>query len=196
MMAAAENKKTNKPKKSIKAELYDWAESLAISLAVVMFIFSFCFKTVEVYGPSMDDTLNGRPLGGYSDVIGDKLLITKLFYTPAYGDIVVIDSKTEGSIVKRVIATEGQQVDIDFAEGVVFVDGEQLFEPYAKTPTTNAGDVSFPVTVPEGCVFVLGDNRAVSLDSRYHSIGMVDTDDIEGKAILRIYPFDRFGQIE
>ncbi len=183
-------------KKNLKTELYDWAESIAISLAIVMFLFSFCFKTVEVYGPSMEDTLIGKDLDGYSDVIGDKLVISNMFYTPMQGDIVVIHSEIEDSIVKRVIATAGQTVDINFLTGTVTVDDEVLQEPYIKNLTVNKGDVQFPVTVPEGCVFVLGDNRAVSLDSRYSVIGMVDTDDIMGKVVFRIYPFDRFGSVE
>lgn len=184
-------------KSNFLKEVYDWAESICISLAVVLFVFSFCFKTVEVWGPSMEDTLHGRDTEGISDVSGDRLLISNLFYTPEYGDIVVIGTDTEeGAIIKRVIATEGQQVDIDIAAGTVSVDGTVLDEPYAKTPTWSSGNVQFPVTVPEGCVFVLGDHRAVSLDSRYTSIGMVDTDTIMGKVILRIYPFDQFGRVE
>ena len=178
-------------------EVYEWAESICISLAVVLFIFSFCFKTVEVWGPSMEDTLQGRDTAGISDIPGDRLLISNLFYTPEYGDIVVIGTETdEGAIIKRVIATEGQQVNIDFSTGEVFVDGEILEEPYIKNPTLVKGDVDYPVTVPEDCVFVLGDNRMVSLDSRYSSIGMVNTDTIMGKVILRIYPFDQFGTVK
>ncbi len=193
-MATVANGKKEKTK-NLKAEIYDWAESIAISLAVVMFLFSFCFKTVEVYGPSMENTLIGRPISGYTDEIGDKLIITNMFYTPKQGDIVVIHSEVEDSIVKRVIATEGQTVDIDFSTGDVYVDDVILQESYIKNPTTTKGDVNFPITVPDGCVFVLGDNRAVSLDSRYSSIGMVNVEDIMGKVVLRIYPFDRFGDV-
>lgn len=188
--------KNKAPKKKFWQEVYDWAESICISLAVVMFIFSFCFKTVEVWGTSMEDTLHGRDVSGVIDESGDKLLISNLFYTPGYGDIIVIHAETEETIIKRVIATEGQEVNINCETGEVIVDGAVLDEPYIKNPTYSSGNVTFPVTVPEGCVFVLGDNRAVSLDSRYDVIGMVDTDDILGKVILRIYPFDQFGTVD
>lgn len=188
--------KNKAPKKKFWQEVYDWAESICISLAVVMFIFSFCFKTVEVWGTSMEDTLHGRDVSGVIDESGDKLLISNLFYTPEHGDVIVIHAETEETIIKRVIATEGQEVDINCETGEVIVDGAVLDEPYIKNPTYSSGNVTFPVTVPEGCVFVLGDNRAVSLDSRYDVIGMVDTDDILGKVILRIYPFDQFGTVD
>ena len=184
-------------KNKFLTELYEWAESICISLAVVLFLFSFCFKTVEVWGPSMEDTLQGKDTSGYVETVGDRLLISNLFYTPQANDIVVIDTDTEeGAIIKRIIATEGQTVDIDFHTGEVSVDGAVLNEPYIKNPTFNRGAVVFPVTVPEGCVFVLGDHRAVSLDSRYSIIGMVDTDDVIGRVILRIFPFDQFGRVE
>lgn len=184
-------------KNSIWMEIYDWGESICVSLAVVMFLFSFCFKTVEVWGPSMENTLHGRDIYGAVGGAGDKLLISNLFYSPDQGDIVVIHSEAEDeSIIKRVIATEGQKVDIDFSTGDVKVDGKVLDEPYIKNETTNAGDVSFPVTVPEGCVFVLGDNREVSLDSRYSEIGMIDNDDILGRVMIRIYPLNKFGTVE
>lgn len=184
-------------KNKVWHEVYDWAESICVSLAIVMFLFSFCFKTVEVFGPSMDNTLHGRDLNNIASTSGDKLLISNLFYTPEYGDIVVINSEAEQeTIIKRVIATEGQEVDIDFSTGEVKVDGTVLDEPYITALTTNSGDVEFPVTVPEDCVFVLGDNRPISLDSRYSIIGMVNTDDILGRVILRIFPFDQFGAVK
>ena len=102
-------------------------------------------------------------------------------------------------IIKRVIATEGQTVDIDFENGVVFVDGKRLIEPYTRTPTNLSYDVKFPITVKKNCVFVMGDNRNDSLDSRSSSIGdggMLDKRYILGKALIRIFPFDKFGKIE
>ena len=100
-------------------------------------------------------------------------------------------------IVKRVIATEGQTVDIDFSTGEVRVDGEVQDEPYINEPTlTNFDDgLTYPVTVPEGCVFLMGDNRNHSSDSRYAPIGCVETDNILGKVILRIFPFSRIGRV-
>ncbi len=191
-----EKEKSPAVKNSLWMEIYDWGESICISLAVVLFLFNFCFRTVEVYGPSMEDTLHGRDLGSIEATSGDKLLISNLFYTPKTGDIVVLYAEDEEeTIIKRVIATEGQEVMIDFSTGAVTVDGETLDEPYIKNPTITAGDVSFPVIVPEDSVFVLGDNRMVSLDSRYSRIGMVPVDDIEGRVVLRIYPFDKFGTV-
>lgn len=194
---ATELERNEEKKNRFWAEVYDWGESICISLAVVMFLFTFCFQNVEVWGPSMEVTLHGRDITGISRESGDKLLISNLFYTPEYGDIVVIRSEgDEKSIIKRVIATAGQQVDIDSAAGVVKVDGKVLTEDYVSAPTYATGNVVFPVTVPKGCVFVLGDNRPVSMDSRFTNVGMVDTDNIMGRVVLRIYPFAKFGTVK
>ena len=128
----------------------------------------------------------------------DKVIISKVGYEPKYGNIVVVSRNYENEesavgnrfsepIIKRVIATEYQQVDIDFVTGEVRVDGVLLDEPYINTPTNLQYDISFPVTVPEGCVFVMGDNRNESLDSRSSSIGMVDEKYILGRAFFRIW---------
>ena len=101
-----------------------------------------------------------------------------------------------GPIIKRVIATEFQIVDIDFETGTVYVDNMPLDEPYISTPTLDKYDVEFPLTVPEGCIFVLGDNRDVSLDSRSSRIGdggMIDTRYVLGRAVYRVFPFDKMG---
>ena len=115
-----------------------------------------------------------------------------MFYNePQQGDIIVAakESFRNGEpIIKRVIATEGQTVDIDFGTGIVYVDDVALDEPYAKTPTTLKESVSFPLTVEEGCVFVMGDNRNRSKDSRFIEIGLIDTREIIGKAIFLCYP--------
>ena len=127
-----------------------------------------------------------------------------MFYTPKNGDIVVIsrnidnsvDEESSAPIIKRIIATEGQTVDIDFEQGIVFVDGVALDEPYTRTPTNLKYDIEFPVLVDDGCVFVLGDNRNDSRDSRSSLIGnngMIDTRYILGKAVFRILPFDKIG---
>ena len=99
------------------------------------------------------------------------------------------------AIIKRVIAVAGQTVDIDFSRGIVMVDGQVLEEPYISEPTYMKRDVQFPVTVPEGCVFVMGDNRNRSLDSRDSSIGMIDQQSILGKAVFRLFPFQKMGWI-
>lgn len=178
-----------------KLEIFDWLEIIVVSVAIVTILFTFIFKVVTIKGDSMVDTLHD----------GERIMISKLFYTPERGDIVVISRNEDNStdyksnetcIIKRIIATEGQIVDIDFSKGVVSVDGVELEERYTYTPTNTRGDVEFPVVVPEGHVFVLGDNRNVSADSRKSTLGnngMVDTRNILGRALIRILPFDRFG---
>lgn len=192
-----EKEKSAKPKKtSALLEIFDWVDSIIFSLVLIILLFTLVFRVVGIKGESMENTVLG----------GDKVVISNVFYTPKQGDIVVISrdyfnslgQPIEGSepIIKRVIATEGQTVDIDFESGVVYVDNVPLEEPYAKTPTNRQDDVQFPLTVEEDCVFVLGDNRAVSKDSRDSSIGLVNERYVLGKVILRIYPFNRFGGLD
>ena len=185
---------------SIKLLVFDWLDVLVHAIIAVVICFSFFFRIATIDGPSMRDTLQH----------GEKVIITNLFYEPKVGDIVVISRNKENSvftdvtqdnspIIKRVIATEGQTVDINFILGVVYVNGVQLNEPYTLTPTNLSSDVEFPTTVPEGCVFVLGDNRNDSKDSRSSEIGedgMVDTRYILGHAICRIFPFNKIGKID
>ncbi len=163
---------------------YEWAETLVWCFLFVVILFTFAFRVVGVIGPSMQETLHAN----------DRL-ITFNYITPKYGDIVAITqpNELETPLVKRVIATEGQVVDIDFDSGSVSVDGTILTENYIKTPTTVHGDINYPVTVPKGHVFVLGDNRDVSLDSRYSQVGMVDNRYIFGKVIFRLFPFNKAG---
>lgn len=174
-------------KTSLQDELFDWAQNIAVILTVVVLVFSFAFRIVGVEGSSMEPTLHD----------GDWMLISKLFYEPEYGDIVVL-RKTQfmqEPIVKRVIATEGQTIDIDFNFGKVIVDGVVYNEPYINDITTQRFDMTFPQTVPEGCVFVMGDNRNHSSDSRISSLGMVDERYILGKLLFRIFPFNSIGTV-
>jgi signal peptidase I len=115
-------------------------------------------------------------------------------YQPSRGDIVVVTKPNSENepLIKRVIALEGQTVDIDFSKGIVYVDGEALDEPYVNTPTNLRYDVKFPITVPKGDLFVLGDNRNGSLDSRSSRIGFIDTRYVLGKVYLRIFPLGAF----
>ena len=156
---------------------------LVYLLAALMVVFLLVFRVVVVEGSSMNKTL----------LEGDYLLLLNntLYGEPEQGDIVVIskDSYDNGTpIVKRVIATEGQIVDIDFTSGTVYVDGVSLIEPYLNTSTNVNGGMEFPLEVSEGCVFVMGDNRNVSKDSRYMEIGLIDTREILGKAIFLVLP--------
>ncbi|MBQ2934199.1 MAG: signal peptidase I [Clostridia bacterium] len=184
---------------TVKLFIFDWLEVLVQAIIAVVICFSFLFRIATIDGPSMMNTLQD----------GEKVIITNLFYEPKVGDIVVISRNKENSIytmndtntpiIKRIIATEGQIVDIDFENGDVYVDGIKLDEPYARTPTNKKYDVEFPVTVDEGCVFVLGDNRNDSMDSRDSRIGeygMVDTRYILGHAVFRILPFDKIGRFD
>ena len=185
------------PQKAMVLYLHD----LAYLIAGIVLVFLLCFRIVIVSGDSMYDTL----------VDGDYLLLlSSVFYQePQQGDIIVAskaDYESGTPIIKRVIATEGQTVDIDFRSGTVFVDGQPLMEPYIYSLTTNPEGVSFPLVVQEGCVFVLGDNRGRSKDSRSPEIGQIDTRQIVGKAILLVFPgtdhgdaipqFDRIGGLE
>ena len=169
------------------------------AMIAVILIFIFVFKVPTIDGNSMNDTL----------INGERIIISNAFYQPKYGDIVVLSrnySNNEDNverysmpIIKRVIATEGQTVDIDFEKGIVYVDGVALEENYTKTPTNLSYDVSFPVTVPQNCIFVMGDNRNDSLDSRSSQIGnggMVDKRYVLGRAILRVFPFNKLGKID
>ena len=178
--------KENKPdwKKSTVLYIHD----LIYLLAGIVLVFLVIFRVIVVNGSSMYDTL----------VHGDYLLLVSnvLYREPSHGDIVVISKETFDNgkpIVKRVIATEGQTVDIDFEKGIVYVDGSALEEEYIYTLTTVDEGMAFPLTVEEGCIFVLGDNRGVSLDSRNPSVGQVDTREVLGKAIFLIYPGDNKG---
>ncbi len=167
-----------------RRELYDWIESLMVALIFCVILFSFVLRLINVSGPSMNPTL-------YE---GNKMLVSDLFYKPKAGDVVVFknvdDNNEEKALVKRVIATEGQEINIDFEHGIVYVDGQPLEEEYAAEPIHNKLDFIGPKTVPEGCVFVLGDNRNSSRDSRARSIGMVDERLIIGRVYAVVYPID------
>lgn len=160
-----------------------YVHDLMYLLALVMVLFLLVFRIIVVSGSSMKQTL----------VDGDYLLLlSNTFYRePQRGDIVVISKKSfdDGKpIVKRVIATEGQTVDIDFEAGIVYVDGAALEEPYINSPTHLDEGTRFPLTVAEGCIFVLGDNRGVSRDSRSPAIGQIDKREVLGKALYMILP--------
>ena len=152
-------------------------------LAVFMVCYMLLFRVVVVIGPSMYNTL----------VDGDRLVLMSntVYRNPKAGDVIVASKKTfdDGEcIIKRIIATEGQMVDIDFQRGVVYVDGIALDEDYAYTPTTMYEGVDFPITVPEGSYFVMGDNRNSSKDSRNPQIGFIDKREILGKAVFLLMP--------
>ena len=164
-------------------DLYEWVQSLVGSVLVVVAIFTFVIRMMGVDGHSMLNTLQH----------GDRLLVVNsmLYHDYKYGDIVILRKNgvfDDDPIVKRVIAVEGQTVDIDFTEGIVYVDGEVLEEDYIREPTYVAEGTEFPLTVPEGSIFVMGDNRNGSSDSRDYRLGTVDTRYVIGKAAFLIFP--------
>jgi signal peptidase I len=176
------------PQQSFTRELYEWFEAILTALMLVIIVMIFLLRPANVEGPSMENTLHE----------GDRLIFTDIGFTPQYGDIVIVDSEGLGKfIVKRVIATEGQTIDIDFVNATVKVDGVILDEKYISTVTVNDEEGhSYPVVVPDNCVFVMGDNRMHSTDSRSARVDFVNVDDIYGKVIFRFYPFSKLGVVE
>lgn len=180
-------KKTSSPGETLMEYLHD----LVYIFAAVILLCLVCLRVVVVSGPSMYDTL----------VDGDYLLLmNNTFYRePQQGDIIVAGKQgfDDGvPFVKRVIATEGQVVDIDFKSGIVYVDGKPLEEEYTYTPTNISEGVEFPLEVEPGHVFVMGDNRNKSKDSRDPEIGLVDTREILGKVIFLFMPGTNGGKQE
>ena len=184
-----ENTDIKKGKKETGYSLFDWAEALTIALAIIVILFAFFVRTIGVDGTSMVPTLQDR----------DQLIISHINYDePKQGDVVVImkESFMKDPIVKRIIATEGQWVDINFSTHEVMIDGEVIYEPYINEPTALSGTMEFPVQVPEGHVFVMGDNRNKSSDSRDVRLGMVDERCILGRVLFRIFPINKIGGID
>jgi signal peptidase I len=169
-------------------EAFAMLQDLVTILAIITIVFVFFFRLVGVDGSSMFPTFYNR----------DYLVLESnfLYRTVEAGDIVVVNVPAyadKGPLVKRVVATGGQTVDIDFDAGVVYVDGKALDEPYIAEPTHESFEeygesLTYPLTVPDGCVFVMGDNRNNSMDSRFSPIGCVDLDCVLGKAIFVIFP--------
>lgn len=162
--------------------LYDWAEAIAIAVLAVVFIFAFLFRVVTVDGQSMNRTLKH----------GEQLILSRFSYTPSHGDIVVLQMEQEQRLlIKRVIGVAGDTIEVT-KDGQVLRNGEVLEEPYISDKTAQEG-MTDPVVVPEGHVFVMGDNRASgwSWDSR--SFGCIKYNEVVGKVVFRISPLNRMG---
>lgn len=182
-------------KKSLKtntaAEAFFWAQALTVALAVLVCVNTFFFRLSGVVGQSMENTL-------YE---GDQLILQIIGYDePQRGDIIVCYSEAFNggeALVKRVIAVEGDTVDIS-DDGYMVVNGEALYEPYAKEAIWDSkrGDQNYPLTVAQGRVFVVGDNRNHSSDSRVTMVGQIDEEDIIGKALFRIWPLNKIGGVQ
>lgn len=186
---AIDPERKNQRRTEANRELYDWVQCLISALMICIVVFVFFIRIIDVKGTSMNPTLQN----------GDKMLVSDVFYKPKAGDVVIFKTDTydpNKALVKRVIATEGQVVNIDFEKGIVYVDGVPMEESYIKELTKNKLDFIGPKTVPEGCVFVMGDNRNASNDSRDERIGMVDCRLILGRAYAVIYPLNSLGRIE
>ena len=182
-MAGEVIKKKDEESLSFEKSVMLYLHDLIYLLAIVMIVFVFLFRIVVVSGSSMYSTLWN----------GDWLLVTGSVFSkePQVGDIVVASKESFNfgePIIKRVIATEGQTVDIDFEAGIVYVDGVALQEDYTYTPTNVEEGIVFPITIADGCIFAMGDNRNGSRDSRDPSIGMIDTRELLGKAVFLLFP--------
>ncbi|MBE6850531.1 MAG: signal peptidase I [Ruminococcus sp.] len=188
----------------IAVEILDMLDMMLLTIFCIIMLFTYVFHVATVQGSSMVPTLTTE----------DKLLVNNFSGEPQAGDILIIGveeatlMQSDGSlytadglgktIVKRVIAVGGQELNIDFDAGKVYVDGVQIEENYVNNLTTvpqKGGAFTYPITIPEGYIFVMGDNRDVSLDSRYSNVGLVPESDVVGKVLLRIYPWSQFGPV-
>ena len=166
-----------------RLSFYEILDTVVLSAVFVLLAFTLVFRIFVVSGPSMNPTLNN----------GDRLIVSNLFYTPKTGDIICFYSQYKDEVlIKRVIATEGQTVDIG-DDLCVYVNGLKLNEPYIAGASTFKSSTPFPYTVAPGTVLVMGDNRMESLDSRDSRIGPVKLEDIVGRLVLRISP--KFGKV-
>ena len=170
------------------SEIFNWAESLISVMIFFVITFIFFARLIGVDGSSMYPTLEDHNI----------MLTSNLGYHPSRGDIVVLNKESFWNglpIVKRIIGVGGDKIDINFETGEVWINDELLDEPYINEPTYTPDDVEFPQIVPDGCVFVMGDNRNGSTDSRNALLGMVDERYILGHVLTIVYPFDKIGAL-
>ncbi len=177
---------SKKENKSVKNEIVQWIVALAIVLVLAFVLRTFVFSTVSVKGPSME------PSYVHGDVVVAQK-ISYLFSEPKRDDIVICEYSTDDElIIKRVIGLPGDEINIYFDHDeflcVLEINGERIEEGYIKEAMMQPGDTEYPYIVPEGCYFVMGDNRNLSSDSRFMSIGAIPKENIEGKVVLKIWP--------
>lgn len=194
-MNAAQQQQPKENKRPYE-ECFYWLQTLVTAIVCIVLVFTFLGRVTRVVGHSMDPTL----------CEGQMMFVWSLGYEPKQGDIVVANDTTEDAavtlhgdaIIKRVIAVGGQSVEIDYRHDQVYVDGEPLKEDYTLEPMSEPWDEDMAQTyfeVPEGSVFLLGDNRNHSTDSRHVNLGPVDTDYLLGKAVFSFFPLSSFGPV-
>lgn len=180
-------------KKSVQREILEWIVVILAAFIIAQLINNFVFRFARVDGPSMEHTLHDK----------DYLLVWKLGYEPQCGDIIVFetDMNVQGQIkkqylVKRVIATEGQTVEVNYDTDEVFVDGKLIKEDYIKEPDMSSftDQQVYPLTVPDNYIYVMGDNRNNSFDSR--AKGAIPVSEITGKVVFRLLPFNAIGTLK
>lgn len=180
---------SEKQSTNVKKEVISWILTLAISIGIVVLLNTFVVRVMVVDGNSMVDTLHHN----------DRILTTPLYTELSRGDIVVIHRENDLPLVKRVIAVAGDTIDVDYNTGKVLLNGEAIDEPYLseqmREPSYMGGNTVLPLTVSEGHVFVMGDNRNSSLDSRAQTVGEVPVQNVFGKAFFRIWPLDALSTI-
>lgn len=175
----------------LTSSVFEWIELFVFSFSLVLIIMTFAVRHSPVIGSSMAHTLEEN----------DILLVSGVMYKPEQNDVIVFQSPTVGynePLVKRIIAVGGQEINIDFSTWTVLVDGEKLDEPYVNYEEGRnmlSSNIQFPLIIPEGYVFVMGDNRNHSLDSRNSIVGLVDERYIIGRVIFRVYPFNKIGPV-
>ena len=180
--ASPEQGEAKKEPETLEGMLYCWAQALITAVVGVVLLFTFAFRLIGVSGPSMQDTL----------YTGDRLLVLNAAFCDFQpGDVVVINNYNadlSDTLIKRIIAVGGQTIDIDLASSTVYVDGQPLYEPYVKGFTDTIEGTRFPLTLAEDEVFVMGDHRDHSTDSRSARLGPVKEGYLQGKAVLLLLP--------